>query len=144
MRAFISLTVVMFLVTIMVGCGGGGSSSGGGGDASIPAELLGNWSGSWTSSSGATGSLSIDVDVGSTESVSIGYNYEGSLCGGTAGGGRKPGTVSGNNITFTIRGSPEASDAVTFTGTYTSTSINGTYSGTGICTGTGTFSLTKI
>ena len=136
------------MLLILISCGGGGDSSSGsgGGSSSNISGLLGNWSGSWTSSSNNSGSLSVEwiavVPGGNTLAgfITIG----GSLCGGAVGG--TPGTVSGNNITFSINGAIGSvifADSVIFTGTYTSTSISGTYSGTGVCSGTGTFSLTK-
>ena len=126
---------VCLTVLLISSCGGGGTSSG-------AVSVNGSWSGSWTSSTGDNGALSATfTSTGSTFSgpVTI-YN---SYCFMSLKSSRilfATGTVSGSSVTIGV-----SSNAITFVGTVSSSSISGLYEVySGACSGdSGTFSLSK-
>ena len=132
MRLVLSLALMLFVFSIITGCGGGGS----GGDSSSSINLTGNWSGTWEG-----------TDSGN---VSANLTHSGTSITGTASISNSPcissgdvsGSVSENNITF---GLVSGTDEIAYTGEFTSTTISGSYQVlSGACAGdTGTFELTK-
>ncbi len=104
-------------------------------------DLSGTWNGSWASSNGIdSGGLAADLTQNGA-SITGTANVTGSACGGQ--NHSVSGSISANTISFGIFDS--GIETGTYTATFTSSSMSGTYFiKTGPCVGdTGTFSLTK-
>lgn len=117
-----------------------GSGGGGGGGETVTIDLTGNWRGTWNSSvANYSGNLSGTLTHSGT-SISGTMNVTGSPC---ISSGTVSGTGAGGSFSASI---DSGQDSLQLQGSYTATSISGTYSvPNGVCAGdTGTFSLNQV
>lgn len=125
--------------------GGGGPDASGGTDGGASVDLTGSWDGTWRSAAGIGGSLSASI-THTAEVVRGTADFGGSPCASlldlAATTSMSPGATSGTLGAGTLS-APGV--ALSFTATYTSTRIDGTYGGSvGACgADTGTFVLSR-
>jgi hypothetical protein len=121
------------------GVGSSGSGTGSSGSGGAAASLAGTWHGTWLSSRGVGGTLESTLTQSGGE-VDGDVTFTGSPC---FAGGHVSGTVDGRDFAATLSA---GSIRVSFDGTVSSASVDGTYSVSeaGACTNdTGTFTLER-
>lgn len=121
MKKLLSAFILSLLITA---CGGGG---GGDGTSGTGINLTGTWSGTYLSNLGNT---TITFTIAQS-----GNSFSGSWASAAGGYGTVEGTISGVNITVTVRDTSNCGGTYTGTGTVDGNTINYNLSGTD-CQGT--------
>lgn len=129
---------VLFVSVSVFGCGGGSS----GPVQPQNADVSGPWQAVATSSSQGNPQVLVEANLadanGSVTAIASAFI---GTCVGSGVGGTATGTVNGNAVSFMTSFQGEN---VSLTGTVSGSTMSGTYTATGACTDTGTWSATKM